>query len=139
MEERGAAGDPAKGAAKQERDCEGNKFTVGTHDKEIETTHYCGGAIIFAGWSRRSLAGLSRIVWSAPSSVAPPMNFCHPGLFRDLQLGMNFALLLTTCLVILLALRLLANAYTCTVGPRSLRVGVSGLWVVFTPRPISRP
>ena len=41
---------------------------------------------------------------------------------------MNFALLLTTYLVILLALGLFANAYTCGYGPRSKDVSLSGFW-----------
>ena len=41
MEARGVDGDPARGAAKQERDRAEDKFTVGSHDKKSETTRYC--------------------------------------------------------------------------------------------------
>jgi hypothetical protein len=41
MEARGVDGDPARGAAKQERDRAEDKFTVGSHDKNSETTRYC--------------------------------------------------------------------------------------------------
>jgi hypothetical protein len=42
MEARGVDGDPARGAAKQERDRAEDKFTGDSHDKESETTRYCG-------------------------------------------------------------------------------------------------
>ena len=42
MEARGLDGDPARGAAKQERDRAEDKFTSDSHDKESEATRHWG-------------------------------------------------------------------------------------------------